>query len=114
MRNLFTTTFFAGVSLALTAGIVAASASPAAAAVPTGDTPHAIVRYADLNLADATARAELDGRIRAAAAMVCPITEGVVDFAAMQCRATAIQQARRDIAERTAPRTAVPTQHAAP
>jgi len=114
MRNFFAHTLFAGVSLALTAGIVAASATPAAAAIPTVDAPQALVRYSDLNLADKQARSTLDSRIHAAANAVCPTSGSAADFAAMQCRETAIKQAHSDIADRLAMRSAAVTQNAAP
>jgi len=42
MRNYLANTLFAGVSLALTASIVAFSSSPVSASVPANNTPHAI------------------------------------------------------------------------
>ena len=112
MRSYLANTLFAGVSLALTAGIVAFSSAPASAAVAIGDAPHAVVRYSDLNLADKAGRAGLETRIRAAAERVCPVSSPA-DFAAMQCRETAIDQAHRAIAERLAMRSAALVQTAA-
>lgn len=112
MRNYFTNAVFAGISLALTAGIVAFSSAPVSAAVPTGETPRAIVRYSDLDLASKAGRAGLETRIHAAAEHVCPASSAV-DFAAMRCRDTAIAQARHALAGRLAIRSASSVQTAA-
>lgn len=111
--SFFSNTLFATASIALTAGIVAASAAPAAASVPTETAPQTVVRYADLNLADQGGRADLDARIRAAADTVCP-SESATDVAVMQCRRKAITQAHRDIAERLDTRSPAPVRTAAP
>jgi UrcA family protein len=113
MRTYLANTLFAGVSLAVTAGIVALSSAPVAAAIPTNDLPRAIVRYSDLNLADKAGRTDLEARIQAAAERVCP-SSAPVDFDAMACRQKAEEQAHRAIAERLATRSASPNRTAAP
>ena len=111
MSNFIVNSIFAGASIALTAGIVAAAAAPAAdAAIPIA--PQAKVRYSDLNLGDKGGRADLDARIRLTAKRVCP-AESNADFGAIQCRGEAIAKAHRDIAEQVASRPSASVQKAA-
>ena len=113
MRTYLANTLFAGVSLAMTAGIVAFSSAPASAAIPSGDAPRAIVRYSDLDLSTPAGRANLDARIHAAASRVCDSNAGGPDFAGIACRSKVMMQAHRDVAEKLATRSASTTQNAA-
>ncbi len=113
MRNYLANTLFAGVSLAVTAGIVAISSAPASAAIPANEAPHALVRYSDLDLANPAGRADLDARINAAASRVCDSNAGGPDFAGMACRAKAVMQARRDVDQKIAMRATTTAPNAA-
>jgi UrcA family protein len=84
-----TTTIFA--SLALAAAAVTGLASPALA----GDLPVAVVRYGDINLANAAGAQTLQTRVKRAAARVCQTSERdlAAVMAAKQCQRLAVARA---------------------
>ena len=100
MSPLYTRTLFASASIALTLVMVSASA-PATAAVDHGDVRRMVVRIDDLNLGSAAGRQTLARRLGSAADAVCPTNDTGHRFAALECRATAMAQARADVARVT-------------
>lgn len=109
---MFTTSFIRPI-LALTAALVAATATPSLAGTTysvaqTNDGPikSATVSYQDLDIATPAGRAELTARLRSASRKVCQ-DFGVRGWNEMSCRRDAMARATGTLEERIALRTGV-------
>lgn len=88
---------FAGLAIAGGLLSTAATAATAAIAAPAIEAPTATVRYNDLDLASPAGARQLERRIAAAAASVCPTGDNYrleTLRIANQCRANAVASAR--------------------